>query len=32
MGSYDKYHAGQLHDYDYPEEEIARSIANLPKL
>lgn len=32
MGSYDKYFAGQLHDYDYPAEEIARSMANLPKI
>ncbi len=32
MASYDKYFAGQLHDYDYPEEAIARSMANLPKV
>lgn len=32
MGSYDKFFSGQLHDYDYPEEEIAKSIANLPKM
>jgi tryptophan synthase beta chain len=32
MGSYDKYYSGQLHDFDYPEEEIAKSIANLPKI
>jgi len=32
MGSYDKYYAGQLHDYDYPEDEIAKSMANLPKM
>ncbi len=32
MGSYDKYFAGQLYDFDYPEEEIAKSIANLPKI
>ena len=32
MGSYDKYFAGLLHDYDYPEAEIAKSMANLPKL
>jgi tryptophan synthase beta chain len=30
MGSYDKYYAGLLEDYDYPEEEIAKSMANLP--
>jgi tryptophan synthase beta chain len=32
MGSYDRYFAGQLYDFDYPEEEIAKSIANLPKI
>lgn len=32
MGSYDKYYAGQLHDYDYPAEAIAKSMANLPKI
>jgi len=32
MGSYDRYFAGMLHDYDYPAEEIARSMANLPKI
>ncbi len=32
MGSYDRYFAGMLHDYDYPTEEIARSMANLPKI
>ncbi|MEE4243260.1 MAG: TrpB-like pyridoxal phosphate-dependent enzyme [Desulfopila sp.] len=32
MGSYDKFYSGQLQNYDYPEEEIARSIANLPKI
>jgi tryptophan synthase beta chain len=32
MGSYDKFYAGELHDYEYPEEEIARSLANLPKI
>ena len=32
MASYDKFYAGELHDYDYPEEEIARSMANLPKV
>ncbi|MFW2369096.1 MAG: TrpB-like pyridoxal phosphate-dependent enzyme [Desulforhopalus sp.] len=30
MGSYDKFYSGQLHDYDYPAEEIARSMGNLP--
>jgi tryptophan synthase beta chain len=32
MGSYDKYYAGVLHDYDYPADEIAKSMANLPKI
>jgi len=32
MASYDKYFAGELQNYDYPEEEIARSMANLPKI
>lgn len=32
MGSYDKYYAGELHDYEYPKEEIAKSMANLPKI
>jgi len=32
MGSYDKYFAGQLQDFDYPAEAIAKSMANLPKI
>lgn len=32
MASYDKYFAGELHNYDYPETEIERSMANLPKI
>ncbi len=32
MASYDKFFSGELHDYDYPEEEITRSLANLPKV
>jgi len=32
MASYDKYFAGMLHNYDYPAEEIAKSMANLPKI
>jgi len=32
MASYDKFYAGELHDYDYPEEDIAKSLANLPKV
>ena len=30
MGSYDKYYAGLLQDYDYPADAIAKSMANLP--
>jgi len=32
MASYDKYFAGELHDFDYPTEQIAESMANLPKV
>lgn len=32
MGSYDRFYSGELHNYDYPEEEIAKSMANLPDL
>lgn len=32
MASYDMFYSGQLHDYEYPEEEIAKSMANLPKV
>ncbi len=32
MGSYDKYFSGDLQNYDYPEEQIAKSMANLPKI
>ncbi len=32
MASYDKFYSGDLHNYDYPEEAIAKSMANLPKL
>ncbi|MGW8193340.1 MAG: TrpB-like pyridoxal phosphate-dependent enzyme [Desulforhopalus sp.] len=32
MGSYDKFYGGLLHDYDYPAEEIARSMSNLPQI
>ncbi len=32
MGSYDKFYAGELHDYEYPAEAIAKSLANLPKI
>ena len=32
MASYDKFFAGELYDFDYPAEQIAESIAKLPKL
>ncbi|HBE92545.1 MAG TPA: TrpB-like pyridoxal phosphate-dependent enzyme [Gammaproteobacteria bacterium] len=32
MGSYDKYFAGELVDYDYPAEAIDRALHNLPKV
>src|SRR5690606_39339223 len=32
MAAYDKYFAGQLEDYDYPEEAIAESMKKLPKV
>ncbi len=32
MGSYDKYFAGELVDYEYPEAEIERALDNLPKV
>ena len=32
MGSYDRYFAGELKNYDYPEEAIKESLAHLPKL
>ena len=32
MASYDKYFTGELQNYDYPEEAIAKSMANLPKI
>ena len=31
MTSYDRYFAGELEDYDYPEEAIKESLAHLPK-
>jgi hypothetical protein len=30
MSSYDRYLAGELEDYDYPEEAIRDSLAHLP--
>ncbi len=32
MASYDRYLAGKLEDYDYPEAEIAAALDRLPKL
>ncbi|VAW39643.1 Tryptophan synthase (indole-salvaging) [hydrothermal vent metagenome] len=32
MAAYDNYLAGNLHNYALPEEEIAASLANLPKV
>lgn len=32
MASYDRYFAGQLKDFNYPEEAIHASLANLPKV
>lgn len=32
MGSYDAYLEGKLHDYEYPEDAIKKSMENLPKI
>ncbi|MCW8905889.1 MAG: TrpB-like pyridoxal-phosphate dependent enzyme, partial [Sedimenticola sp.] len=32
MTSYDRYFAGELEDYEYPEEAIRESLAHLPKV
>ena len=32
MASYDKYFAGELVDYDYPEEAVKAALARLPKI
>lgn len=32
MVSYDKFYQGQLENYDYPAAEIAKAMANLPKV
>ncbi len=32
MGAYDAYLSGSLEDYEYPEENIRQSLANLPKV
>jgi len=32
LSSYDKFFAGELHNYDYPEEAVAEAQKHLPKL
>ena len=32
MSAYDRYFAGQLENYDYPADAVARSLAHLPKI
>lgn len=32
LGSYEKYFAGELVDYEYPDEKIKESLAHLPKV
>jgi hypothetical protein len=32
MASYDKYFAGELEDYEYPEAAIQEALARLPKV
>jgi tryptophan synthase beta chain len=32
MGAYEKYFAGELVDYAYPEEKVAEALAKLPPL
>src|SRR5574340_581758 len=32
MAAYDKYFAGELEDYEYPEEEIRKALERLPKV
>ncbi|MBI4986545.1 MAG: TrpB-like pyridoxal phosphate-dependent enzyme [Rhodocyclales bacterium] len=32
MASYDRYFAGELEDFEYPQEAIAASLAHLPKV
>lgn len=32
MASYDAYLKGELEDYEYPEEAVAKSMANLPEI
>ncbi len=32
LGAYDRYFAGELEDYEYPQEKIEAAIAELPDL
>ncbi len=32
MAAYDRYFAGELEDYEYPQEAVAASLAHLPKV
>jgi hypothetical protein len=32
MGAYEKYFAGELVDYEYPEEKVAEALAKLPPI
>jgi tryptophan synthase beta chain len=32
LASYEQYHAGELHNYEYPAEAIAEATKNLPKV
>ncbi len=32
MAAYDAYFAGELHDYEYPEDKVKESLAKLPKV
>ena len=32
LGSYEKYLSGQMEDYEYPEEMVQRSLAQLPEV
>ncbi len=32
MGAYERYFAGDLVDYEYPEEKVLEALANLPPI
>jgi len=32
MGAYEKYFAGELVDYEYPEEKVAEALSKLPPI